>query len=51
MASFPAPNFLTYKLIPGEENHVSIGEPYGFEHASKVIAAAVADYETEFGSD
>lgn len=43
--------FMTYKLIPGEESHVTIGPAYGFEHASKVIAAAVEDYDTEFGSE
>ncbi len=43
--------FLTYKLIPGEESKVSIGEPYGYEHATVVIQAAVDDYETEYGSE
>ncbi|GAB5500720.1 MAG: inorganic pyrophosphatase [Pseudohongiellaceae bacterium] len=43
--------FETYKLIPGEEHNVSIGPAYGFEHASKVLKAAIADYDTEFGAD
>ena len=28
---------MTYKLVPGEENKVSIGETYGKEQATKVI--------------
>jgi len=41
--------FLTYKQVPGKENKVHIGAAYGFEHASKVIAASMADYEEKFG--
>jgi len=40
--------FLTYKLSPGEPHDVSIGKPYGFEHATKVIEAAMADYHEVF---
>lgn len=43
--------FMTYKLMPGEENKVSIGPAYGFEHACKVLEAAMADYDNEFGAD
>ena len=43
--------FMTYKLIPGEKSTVSIGEAYGFEHASQVIAASIEDYDTEFGAE
>lgn len=43
--------FMTYKLIPGEENKVSIGPAYGFDHAKIVIQASIADYNSEFGSD
>ncbi len=43
--------FLTYKLIPGEESKVSIGDPYGYEHAKVVIQAAVDDYDTEYGGE
>ena len=43
--------FMTYKLVPGEENKVSIGPAYGYEHAKLVIQAAIDDYENEFGSD
>ena len=40
--------FLTYKMVPGKANKVSIGDAYGFEHAAKVIEASMADYTTEF---
>jgi len=43
--------FLSYKLAPGHPQKVSIGEPYGFEHATKVIEAAMADYIEEFGAN
>lgn len=42
--------FSTYKLIPGAPDHdVVIGPTYGREHAERVIAASVEDYEHEFG--
>jgi inorganic pyrophosphatase len=42
--------FSTYKLIPGTPDHdVEIGPTYGREHAERVIAASVEDYEHEFG--
>jgi len=40
--------FLTYKFEPNKPHHVEIGEPYGFEHAAKVIEAAIADYADEY---
>ena len=40
---------MTYKLIPGEENTVSIGPAYGFEHAKTVIQAAMDDYQSAYG--
>ncbi len=43
--------FLTYKLVPGEESKVKIGDPYGYEHAKVVIQAAVDDYDSEYGSE
>jgi inorganic pyrophosphatase len=43
--------FMTYKLMPGEENKVSIGPAYGYEHAKLVIQASMADYGSEFGAD
>lgn len=42
--------FLTYKLIPGEPNDVSIGLHYGFDHAKVVIQASIEDYEEEYGT-
>jgi len=42
--------FSTYKVLPGEPSHVSIGETYGREQAEAVVRAAVADYEHEYGS-
>jgi inorganic pyrophosphatase len=41
--------FSTYKTLPGEESIVEVGEPYSREHAARVIEAAIADYEDEFG--
>ena len=42
--------FTTYKLVPGQENKVSIDKLYGAEEAREVVSAAMADYESEFGS-
>jgi inorganic pyrophosphatase len=42
--------FSTYKLMPGEKSKVTIDNAYNREHALKVIAAAMADYEEEYGS-
>jgi inorganic pyrophosphatase len=42
--------FSTYKLMPGEKSKVTIDKAYNREHALKVIAAAMADYEEEYGS-
>ncbi len=41
--------FLTYKYEPGEQNRVSIGSPYGCEHAAAVINGAIEDYRDAFG--
>lgn len=41
--------FSTYKLVPGDEVNISIDKPYGREHAVKVVAAAISDYEEEYG--
>lgn len=43
--------FQTYKTLPGEEEKVQVGRPYGREHAAKVIEAASADYDQEFVDD
>jgi len=41
--------FATYKLIPGEESAVSVGRPYGREHAYRVLTAAIEDYRDAYG--
>lgn len=41
--------FTTYKLLPGVERTVSIGESYGRDHAHAVIEASIADYADAFG--
>ena len=41
--------FRTYKMTPENQNMVSIGEPYGREHAQKVITASMKDYLERFG--
>jgi inorganic pyrophosphatase len=41
--------FLTYKLVPGERAKVRIAQAYGRNHALKVVRAAMADYEDNFG--
>lgn len=40
--------FSTYKLRPGETHDVSVGEPYGREHAEAVVLAALDDYRRKF---
>ena len=40
--------FLTYKVLPGEENAVSIDGAYGREHALAVVNAAIEDYVDEY---
>ena len=41
--------FLTYKLVPGQDNNVSIDTVYGHEKAKEVIQASMDDYVDEFG--
>lgn len=41
--------FTTYKIQPGKECTVSIGEPYNRAHAHKVIEASMLDYEEMYG--
>lgn len=43
--------FETYKVLPGEASSVSIGQPYGFDHAAKVIKASMEDYQEMFGEE
>ena len=42
--------FATYKIVPGVPDEVTIAGTYGREHALKVVAAAMADYDEEYGS-
>lgn len=42
--------FSTYKMVPGQLSGVSIGATYGRDHALKVLSAAIADYEEEYGA-
>jgi inorganic pyrophosphatase len=41
--------FSTYKMVPGHAAQMSIERVYGREEALKVVEAAIADYEEEFG--
>jgi len=43
--------FSTYKYVPGQKSEFSIEKAFGADHAFKVIEAAIADYDEEFGSD
>ncbi len=40
--------FETYKVLPGEVSNVSVGDPYGFEHAAEVITASIKDYQIKY---
>jgi inorganic pyrophosphatase len=41
--------FLTYKLVPGQGAQARIAKVYGRAHALKVVRAAMADYDDNFG--
>ncbi|MFM8725295.1 MAG: inorganic diphosphatase, partial [Planctomycetaceae bacterium] len=42
--------FTTYKVMPGDTSQqVQIDHIYDRAHAEKVVRAAIADYEDEFG--
>jgi inorganic pyrophosphatase len=41
--------FLTYKLVPGQRAQARITRVYGRPHASRVVRAAMADYDASFG--
>lgn len=43
--------FETYKVLPGEDSNVSVGEPYGYEHAATVVTAAMEDYREMFDNE
>jgi inorganic pyrophosphatase len=42
--------FETYKLVPGEPARIKVEGSYGYEHAAKVVTAAMDDYKAHFGS-
>jgi len=41
--------FTTYKLVPGEPQHISIASRYGYMGAAAVIRASIEDYRESFG--
>jgi inorganic pyrophosphatase len=41
--------FSTYKLIPGHPSALTVLDSYGHDEAFKVVRAAMADYELEYG--
>jgi inorganic pyrophosphatase len=41
--------FMTYKLVPGKPSQFSIEQVYGYAEACTVIAAAIEDYNEEYG--
>jgi inorganic pyrophosphatase len=41
--------FLTYKLVPGQKSQARITKVYGRDHARRVVRAAMADYDENFG--
>lgn len=43
--------FTTYKLRPGSQESVSVGEPYDRAHAEQVVTAALDDYLESFPRD
>ncbi|HTX06525.1 MAG TPA: inorganic pyrophosphatase [Steroidobacteraceae bacterium] len=36
--------FSTYKLVPGEPANIAVVGRYGYEHAARVVSAAIEDY-------
>ena len=43
--------FATYKLVPGQPSRFSIERVYDCQHAFKVVEAAMADYQREYGGN
>ncbi len=41
--------FSTYKMTPDQQSVISIEAIYGVEHALKVVAASLEDYDEDFG--
>jgi inorganic pyrophosphatase len=42
--------FVTYKLVPGRHTPARVARVYGRAHALRVVRAAMADYEDNFGT-
>lgn len=42
--------FATYKTLPGEPTRVRVGPAYERAHAERVVQAALADYQREYGN-
>jgi len=42
--------FSTYKLIPEEPSQFSVERVYDREHAFRVVAAAIEDYDEAYGA-
>ena len=43
--------FTTYKIQPGKDLSVEIGETYNKEHALKVVKASMEDYQERYGDE
>ncbi|HVS32683.1 MAG TPA: inorganic pyrophosphatase [Thermoanaerobaculia bacterium] len=41
--------FSTYKMVPGQEQDVTIDQVYDADHAHAVVRASMADYQHHFG--
>jgi inorganic pyrophosphatase len=41
--------FSSYKAQPNEKPQVTVGDAYGAAHAKRVVEAAMADYQNQFG--
>jgi inorganic pyrophosphatase len=41
--------FITYKLVPGRRAQARVARVYGRAHALRVVTAAMADYDDDFG--
>src|SRR5918996_1500859 len=42
--------FVTYKLVPGRRTQARVARIYGRAHALRVVRAAMADYQANFGA-
>jgi inorganic pyrophosphatase len=42
--------FSTYKMVPGETQPIEVSQAYDAKQAFRVVEAAMADYQEEFGA-